>query len=422
MTFRAAMSFKMPFPFKPAFAVPMSFKALASSALVASLSFSRCRRWLARAGRQQGRGRGPDHRRHHRQRDCQRRGQEEKEEVSSKGSSKSKSTKAKAPSISAEQKAAKHRGAGGAEPVRLAGRHGGWRDRPEKSGGDQGIPGVPGLPSTGELTEHERTVLVTAYHRAKAGGSAISEIVSGSVYGLRGRADRPGRRDEGGAGGHHGGGAEGRGLAAAGQRGGGRGGGDPGAVAEAGRRPDGDGACGPDCGLAQARGRACARAADHGGGRDHAAGGARARVAETGGRDARTRGPAAPEPEAPKLVVEAPEPEVPPRPSRRWADTPDPHRPRPADLPGCERRQGHAAGGLQRGIDGDGGQWRPGHRGDADRRGPGADRAVLPGPRRGGGAKRDADESIAGFTPEQISAQCAGLAPLLSDQVAARCR
>lgn len=42
-----------------------------------------------------------------------------------------------------------------------------------------------GYPATGELTENERTILVTAYHRAVAGGTAIADTVSGSPLGLK---------------------------------------------------------------------------------------------------------------------------------------------------------------------------------------------------------------------------------------------
>jgi peptidoglycan hydrolase-like protein with peptidoglycan-binding domain len=42
-----------------------------------------------------------------------------------------------------------------------------------------------GYPATGELSEHERTILVTGYHRAVAGGPVIAEAVAGSVYGLK---------------------------------------------------------------------------------------------------------------------------------------------------------------------------------------------------------------------------------------------
>ncbi|OZA15195.1 MAG: peptidoglycan-binding protein, partial [Rhodobacterales bacterium 17-64-5] len=42
-----------------------------------------------------------------------------------------------------------------------------------------------GYPATGELTEHERTILVTAYYRAVAGGPTIAATVSGSPLGLK---------------------------------------------------------------------------------------------------------------------------------------------------------------------------------------------------------------------------------------------
>jgi peptidoglycan hydrolase-like protein with peptidoglycan-binding domain len=42
-----------------------------------------------------------------------------------------------------------------------------------------------GFPATGELTETERTILITAYHRAVAGGPVIAEAVAGSPYGLK---------------------------------------------------------------------------------------------------------------------------------------------------------------------------------------------------------------------------------------------
>jgi peptidoglycan hydrolase-like protein with peptidoglycan-binding domain len=42
-----------------------------------------------------------------------------------------------------------------------------------------------GYPATGQLTEHERTILVTSYHRAVAGGPVIASTVSGSVLGLK---------------------------------------------------------------------------------------------------------------------------------------------------------------------------------------------------------------------------------------------
>lgn len=42
-----------------------------------------------------------------------------------------------------------------------------------------------GYPATGELSEHERTILVTSYHRAIAGGPVIAGAVSGSPLGLK---------------------------------------------------------------------------------------------------------------------------------------------------------------------------------------------------------------------------------------------
>ena len=42
-----------------------------------------------------------------------------------------------------------------------------------------------GYPATGQLSEHERTILVTSYHRAVAGGPVIASTVAGSVYGLK---------------------------------------------------------------------------------------------------------------------------------------------------------------------------------------------------------------------------------------------
>ena len=110
----------------------------------------------------------------------------EKGKKKSKGKSKSSKSKSKAPAISAEQKAEN-------VEVQQALNHFGW-----SVGTADGALGAKskaavkeyqafmGFPVTGELTDRERSVLVTAYHRAQAGGSAISEIVSGSVYGLRG--------------------------------------------------------------------------------------------------------------------------------------------------------------------------------------------------------------------------------------------
>ncbi|MCX7286634.1 MAG: peptidoglycan-binding protein [Rhodobacterales bacterium] len=42
-----------------------------------------------------------------------------------------------------------------------------------------------GYPATGELSDYERNILVTSYHRAVAGGPVIASTVAGSVYGLK---------------------------------------------------------------------------------------------------------------------------------------------------------------------------------------------------------------------------------------------
>ncbi|CAN1565500.1 Peptidoglycan binding-like [Paracoccaceae bacterium] len=54
-----------------------------------------------------------------------------------------------------------------------------------------------GYPATGELTEAERSILVTAHQRALAGGPVIAEAVAGSVHGLK--AVLIAQRDEVGA-------------------------------------------------------------------------------------------------------------------------------------------------------------------------------------------------------------------------------
>lgn len=99
---------------------------------------------------------------------------------------KSKSSKSKAPAISAEQKAEN-------VEVQQALNHFGWSVGaadgalgPKSKAAIREYQAFMGYPVTGELTEQQRSVLVTAFHRAEAGGSVISEIVSGSVYGLRG--------------------------------------------------------------------------------------------------------------------------------------------------------------------------------------------------------------------------------------------
>ncbi|WP_137112674.1 peptidoglycan-binding domain-containing protein [Rhodobacter sp. SY28-1] len=42
-----------------------------------------------------------------------------------------------------------------------------------------------GYPATGQLSEHERTILVTSYHRAVAGGPVIASTVASSPYGMK---------------------------------------------------------------------------------------------------------------------------------------------------------------------------------------------------------------------------------------------
>jgi peptidoglycan hydrolase-like protein with peptidoglycan-binding domain len=174
--------------FKPlsAFAPSLSFKALASSALVASLSFSPLSPLTRPAqadskdvvagliiGGIIGGAIASEE-------------AKKKKKKTTKGSSKSKSTKAKAPAISPEQKAAN-------VEVQEALNHFGWSVGtadgaigPKSRAAIKEYQAFLGFPATGELSEHERTVLVTAYYRSKAGGAAIAEIVSGSVYGMRG--------------------------------------------------------------------------------------------------------------------------------------------------------------------------------------------------------------------------------------------
>ncbi|MCU0826222.1 MAG: peptidoglycan-binding protein [Tabrizicola sp.] len=99
----------------------------------------------------------------------------------------SKSTKAKStkPSISAEQRAAN-------KEVQVALNYFGYpvgtpdgAIGPKSRGAIAEYQAFLGYPATGELTEQERTILVTAYHRAVAGGPVIAEAVAGSVYGLK---------------------------------------------------------------------------------------------------------------------------------------------------------------------------------------------------------------------------------------------
>lgn len=43
-----------------------------------------------------------------------------------------------------------------------------------------------GYPATGQITEHERMILVTAYHRAVAGGPQVAQTVASHPFGIRG--------------------------------------------------------------------------------------------------------------------------------------------------------------------------------------------------------------------------------------------
>jgi peptidoglycan hydrolase-like protein with peptidoglycan-binding domain len=100
-----------------------------------------------------------------------------------------KSTKAKTkstkPSVSAEQREAN-------KEVQVALNYFGYNvGSPDGAIGPKSRAAISeyqaflGYPGTGELTEHERTILVTSYHRAVAGGPVIAEAVAGSVYGLK---------------------------------------------------------------------------------------------------------------------------------------------------------------------------------------------------------------------------------------------
>lgn len=100
-------------------------------------------------------------------------------------STKSKA-KAKAPSISAEQRAENI-------AVQDSLNHFGWNVGtadgslgPKSKSAIKEYQAFMGYPATGDLSAEQRNVLVTSYHRSQAGGAVISEIVSGSVYGLRG--------------------------------------------------------------------------------------------------------------------------------------------------------------------------------------------------------------------------------------------
>lgn len=96
-----------------------------------------------------------------------------------------KSTKAKTPSISAEQREAN-------KEVQTALNYFGYNvGTPDGAIGPKSRAAIKeyqaflGYPATGDITDHERTILVTSYHRAVAGGPVIAETVSGSVLGLK---------------------------------------------------------------------------------------------------------------------------------------------------------------------------------------------------------------------------------------------
>ncbi|MBK6467507.1 MAG: peptidoglycan-binding protein [Rhodobacter sp.] len=162
----------------------MKFKSLASGAVIASLSFSPVSP-LATPARADGKdvvagliiggiiGSAVA-------------SENAKKKKKSTSKSKSKSSKSSAPKISPEQKAAN-------VEVQSALNHFGWPVGtadgalgPKSKAAVKEYQAFLGYPATGELTEQERLVLVTAFHRSEAGGSAIAEIVSASVYGLRG--------------------------------------------------------------------------------------------------------------------------------------------------------------------------------------------------------------------------------------------
>lgn len=100
-------------------------------------------------------------------------------------STKTAPAKAKTPSISAEARAAN-------KEVQTALNYFGYPvGTPDGAIGPKSRAAIKeyqaflGYPATGELTQHERTILVTSYHRAVAGGPAVAQAVAGSVYGLK---------------------------------------------------------------------------------------------------------------------------------------------------------------------------------------------------------------------------------------------
>lgn len=57
---------------------------------------------------------------------------------------------------------------------------------PRSRSGISNYQALLGYPATGQLTEYERTVLVTAYHRAIAGGPVVAQTVNSHPMGMRG--------------------------------------------------------------------------------------------------------------------------------------------------------------------------------------------------------------------------------------------
>ena len=101
------------------------------------------------------------------------------------GNKKKKSTKAAVPAMSAEQRAAN-------KEVQVSLNYFGYNvGTPDGSIGPKSRAAISeyqaflGYPATGELSDHEHAILVTSYQRAIAGGPVIAGVVSGSVLGLK---------------------------------------------------------------------------------------------------------------------------------------------------------------------------------------------------------------------------------------------
>lgn len=106
-------------------------------------------------------------------------------ENNKKKSTKSTKAKAKTPSVSSEQREAN-------KEVQTALNYFGYNvGTPDGAIGPKSRAAISeyqaflGYPATGELSEHERTILVTSYHRAIAGGPVIASTVGSSPLGLK---------------------------------------------------------------------------------------------------------------------------------------------------------------------------------------------------------------------------------------------